>query len=241
MKSLIGLQDYDTRIRGLQARREQGPIKIQELELELKIIEDQQKEKVTQLEAYRRETREAERSIEGLDASMEKSNIKLSNIKSNKEYKAALKEISDLEHEKSVLEEKAIELMERIEEMEKELVVSRARTEAVQKEFEKNREDIQKEMKALEQDLEFLEKGRGQFCQDVDEKLLKTYNSLRDRKKGVAISPVIKGVCQGCHLGIPPQKFNELIRGDEMMNCPNCGRIVYWGEDIRLQCSAEET
>jgi len=64
---------------------------------------------------------------------------------------------------------------------------------------------------------------------------------LRLKKGGIAISPVIKGVCQMCHLGIPPQKFNELIKGETLMTCPNCMRIIYWGEDERYQLKREET
>ena len=48
---------------------------------------------------------------------------------------------------------------------------------------------------------------------------------------GQAISSVIQGVCQICHMGIPPQKFNELMRGEALMTCPNCNRMIYWGGD----------
>jgi predicted nucleic acid-binding Zn-ribbon protein len=40
-------------------------------------------------------------------------------------------------------------------------------------------------------------------------------------------------------MAIPPQKFNELIRGDKLMNCPNCARIMYWAEDERYQDNPE--
>jgi len=41
---------------------------------------------------------------------------------------------------------------------------------------------------------------------------------------------VIDAICQGCHLGIPPQQYNNLIKGDSPESCPNCNRIIYWEE-----------
>jgi uncharacterized protein len=45
------------------------------------------------------------------------------------------------------------------------------------------------------------------------------------------VGSVIGGVCQLCHINLPPQAFNEIKRGNSLMSCPNCHRIVYWGED----------
>jgi predicted nucleic acid-binding Zn-ribbon protein len=41
-------------------------------------------------------------------------------------------------------------------------------------------------------------------------------------------------------MGIPPQKFNELIRGKDLMSCPYCMRIIYWGEDEGLKEAVEK-
>jgi predicted nucleic acid-binding Zn-ribbon protein len=111
---------------------------------------------------------------------------------------------------------------------------SRARLEELIGKFEKERIAVLKQMEALDSDIEVLEKERVRFCQAIDVELLKRYNFLKERKGGLAVSPVIKGVCQTCHLGIPPQKFNELIRCQELLKCPNCHRMIYWGEDERF-------
>ena len=73
------------------------------------------------------------------------------------------------------------------------------------------------------------------ICETIDQDLLKRYIFLRERKGGQAIGPVVSGVCQICHMGIPPQKFNELIGGDSLLTCPNCNRLIYWGEDEHYQ------
>jgi hypothetical protein len=105
----------------------------------------------------------------------------------------------------------------------------------LKKNFEIERDEILKELKVLDAVLESLENERSEFCKAIDEGLLKKYDILRQNKEGLSISPVFNGICQACHMGIPPQKFNELIRGDTLMTCPCCSRIIYWGEDERFK------
>jgi len=235
MKLLIGLQDCDIRIRDAQNKKEEKPIRIERLQKELDQSESQLKAELNQLESDRRARRGSEQEIEELENRIIKSNIKLNNIKSNKEYTAALKELAILEKEKTLLEDGLIEIMEKIETLEQKCVANKAKGELLKENFEMERDEILKELKALDEVLESLESERADFCEAVDEGLLKRYDILRQHKEGLAISPVVKGICQACHMGIPPQKFNELIRGDGLMSCPYCGRIIYWGEDERFK------
>ena len=235
MKLLIGLQDCDSRISLIQKRKEEAPAKIQTLREALEKGKSQLEAKLNQFEAYKRERRGTEQEIEYLESQIEKSKIKLNNIKSNKEYKAGLKELSELEKGKSLSEDKILEIMEQVEALEEQCAASKVEREELEASFKKKRDEILKEIKALDKSLESLENERTRFCEAIDRDLLKRYDTLRQRKGGLAISPVIKGVCQSCHMGIPPQKFNELIRGNALMACPNCSRIIYWADDEHFQ------
>ena len=235
MKLLIGLQDCDTRIKDAQNKKKEGPLKIEILQTDLAQSESELEAELNQLESNKGEKRAAELQIEELESKTVKSNIKLNNIKSNKEYKAALKELSDLEKEKALMEDKLLAIMEQIETLDKKCVVSKEKWEEIKKNLQKENVAVSKKLKSLEKVLKGLGKERAHFCQAIDESLITRYDALRRNKDGFAISSVISGVCQMCHMGIPPQKFNELIRGDTLMSCPNCTRIIYWGDDERYK------
>ncbi|MFO7737960.1 MAG: C4-type zinc ribbon domain-containing protein [Desulfatiglandaceae bacterium] len=235
MKLLIGLQGCDNRIGLIQKKKEEAPAKIKRLREALEERQARLDGELHQAEVYQRERRQTEKDIEYLESRIEKSKIKLNNIKSNKEYKAGLKELSELEKDKSLSEDKILEIMEQLEAFEGRCAAGKAEKEELEVSFERERDEVLKEIKALDESLESLENERTRFCESIDPDLLKRYDILRQRKGGLAISPVIKGVCQSCHMGIPPQKFNELIRGNALMACPNCNRIIYWGDDARFQ------
>jgi len=225
----------------IEKKKKEGPVKIQELDRTLRASEEEMKGAGEQVEDHKRKRRQIERDIDVLESRIAKSHVKLSNIKSNKEYQAAIKEIEDLKAEKMLLEDQVLELMEQIESVDKRRLAVQGEHEKLAKDVEKSRNTILKEIEKLDRELENFQKERDRLCQVLDESLLKTYHLLKDRKGGIAISSVIKGVCQGCHLGIPPQKFNELIRGGELMNCPHCRRIIYWGEAEVYKNAAENS
>lgn len=235
MKLLIALQAYDIRIKEKLALKEKGPAAVQKREEALAAAEALLREEMDKLEAHDTLSRETEREIQDLDERLKKAEVKLSSIASNKEYKAALKEIEGIKREKEALEISVIELMEQKDELVSACDDNQEKAREMKKEFDQDKKQILKDMKVLEKDLRALEKARKRCCKSTDQSLLKKYDMLRGHKAGVAITSVIKGVCQACHMAIPPQKFNELIRGDKLMNCPSCARIMYWGEDERYQ------
>lgn len=235
INDLIFLQDCDNRIQEIINRKNEGPLRIKKLEDELNSDESKFQEEYNRLELLKKDRRAIEQEIQDYEDKMEKSAIKLSNIKSNKEYRAALKEIEDFKKSKLQTEDKAIQFMEEIDDLEKKCRENKEKQAELITKFEKERDVISKELDGLDREFKSLEKKRDDFAKTIDQELLKRYLFLKDHKRGRAISPVVGGVCQACHMGMPPQKFNESIKGQSLLTCPNCDRIIYWGEDEHYQ------
>lgn len=231
IRLLIQLQDCDNRMKVIRKRKEEGPVKIKRAEDDLRNAEREIDEESAKLDALKKERRKIEQEVQELDGKIEKSGLKLSQIKSNKEYTAALKEIDELKKIKFITEDKIIAMMEKVAQLDQKLAEHNSRLKELQAETEKNKQKILEEIAVLEKELDSLERKRQVFINEMDADLLKKYLFLCERRNGLAISAVVTGVCQTCHMGIPPQKFNELIRGNNLMTCPHCHRIMYWGED----------
>ncbi|HEY0190471.1 MAG TPA: C4-type zinc ribbon domain-containing protein, partial [Kofleriaceae bacterium] len=60
----------------------------------------------------------------------------------------------------------------------------------------------------------------------VEKQWLKIYDTLV-AKRGNAVAAVVKGVCRGCHMALPPQLNNILARMHSIETCPRCGRLIY--------------
>lgn len=243
IRLLIGLQECDLKISDIENKKEKLPRKIESISKRMDKVKKELQDQSINLDTLKKERRQVEMDIDDMETKIKKSNEKLSSIKTNKEYRAVLKEIDELGEEKARLEDRLLEIMETIESAEKTYNIIKKKVKKEEKSFEKEKEEILKEEKALESEIDRLKNQREKLCKkinSIDGSLLEKYDFLRLRKGGIAISPVIKGVCQTCHLGIPPQKFNELIKGDNLMTCPHCMRIIYWGDDERYQDKREE-
>ena len=129
--------------------------------------------------------------------------------------------------------------MEEIEELQKVCLENDTRQKQLNETFEEVKKKIEREIDDLNGNLEVFQKKRDTLKASIEKDLLEKYLFLWERKQGVAISPVTDGVCQTCHMGIPPQKFNELRKGDVLMSCSNCKRIIYWADDAHYQVTTE--
>ena len=60
--------------------------------------------------------------------------------------------------------------------------------------------------------------------------LLRRYEAVL-KKKGSAIARTTDGDCQACHVALPPQLFQKVLRRETFEECPMCHRILYfWSE-----------
>ncbi len=232
--TLIRLQACDRRIQEIQNRQADAPARLRSLEEALQAEESALGAELEYLEARKKARRALEREIDELEQKAIKAQRKLTQIKSNKEYQAALKEIDDLKYQKTGLEDRVLEIMEEMETLEARAASARKRIKQAKAHYKEDHRRLQAELSSLAKELEGLQAKRSRLCQGVEPKWLQRYEAIRAHKEGLAVSPVIKEVCQACHLGIPPQKFRELIRCEDLMSCPNCKRIIYWGEDKEL-------
>ncbi len=158
-----------------------------------------------------------------------KSEAKLSSVKTNKEYQSSLKEIDDLENINSKIEDDMIEFLDRIEEAENVLKAKTTEFSELETQMKTEKEIIQKEAEEGRHRLGNLDAEWETVSGDIKAEVLATYNQIKENQAyKIGIVAVKDAVCQGCHMNIPPQMYNELQRGDSLKRCPLCERIIYW-------------
>lgn len=232
IKVIIELQDCDNRIRGLEKKKAEAPLRLQALSDEMELVSRGFQEDDQRLEAATAERRSLEHEVDELEGKILKSNEKLSSIKSNKEYTAALKEIESLTEKKTLLEDNILQYIEEIDSLAESCKRNKEQLETLRNRFERQKKETREELMDLDKEIEKMNKKRSGISAMADPPFLRHYQLLREKLGPSAISPVIGGVCRTCNMGIPPQMFNELMKCVELTSCPHCNRIIYWGEDL---------
>ena len=163
-------------------------------------------------------------------ASIEKSNTKLRAVKTNKEYQSTLKEIEELQKKNSATEDQMIELLDQIESQEDAVKKQAAELARFIQTCNQKKNAIVEKIGQEEQTGQQLQKKKEQIRTTVDSKIMAIFDDVKTKVRGMAVVPVQQEVCMGCHMNIPPQLYNELLRYDELRFCPHCHRIIYWKE-----------
>jgi uncharacterized protein len=228
LEKLLVLQDRDRRIAQLKAERTRIPEQIT-------VAEERLKAESTQLDSLRDQAKhiEAERKKLEIDAESKRAQIakyrtQLSQIKSNTEYQALLKEIAKVEEEIDEIETHELEVMEKGDQLQPAVKTEQVALKEVASKVETERADLQKRVAMIEQELEQLQAERQKLTQEVDTGALNRYERLMRSKNDFAIVPIRNGNCGGCHLHIPPQLVHNAKHGTELTSCDYCGRILYW-------------
>jgi len=87
--------------------------------------------------------------------------------------------------------------------------------------------DLGEKSKALEARLGELSKERAGLAEKMDEDLLDRFERLFVSKGDSAIVAVEHGFCTGCHMRLTTATVNAAEAGKEIVNCEQCGRILF--------------
>jgi len=227
---LLMIQTIDARLNEIQREREESPKEMVKLKEDLDLSKSSMEQDLSSLEELKKKSRSVERELEELETKIKKSKLRLNEVKSNKEYQAVLREIEEIRELTLNKEEDVIAWMEEIELQEKECAQNDMRWKESQEEYKKRETAFLKRNEDLDQEVRSSSEERLKLSQVVDKDLLKRYTTLRSNIKNRVVASAVDGVCQGCHLGIPPQQYNDLIKGDSLQSCPNCNRMIYWAQ-----------
>jgi hypothetical protein len=77
--------------------------------------------------------------------------------------------------------------------------------------------------KAVDRDAQM----RKELAATIDGSLMRRYEFILSRRGGMAVVAVRDGTCQGCHMHVPPQLFNQILKGEEVFACPSCNRLLF--------------
>ena len=156
------------------------------------------------------------------------SNVKKSkDITTEKEMKALSLE-EDIAKEKMTFANEEIERLQNINETTKSLLDEASeKVKALTEEFTAMNEVVSVERAEIEQSKGKLFVEREKLSRNLEQKVLAFYEKIRIWAGNTAVVPVKKQACYGCYMKLNDKTYSEVIKADEICNCPHCGRILY--------------
>ena len=190
--------------------------------------------------------------IDDLKSKRTKNNIHLSELKTKLDSIAKKnkdvtneKELKALQLEEEIAKEQVSFANEEIERLDKLTAAKEEKLKEFQEKLKVEEEDI-KEIRVVVEDTiaqinnernEVYAK-RSELLSQFDNKILTFYEKIKRWAKDTEVVPVKKQACYGCFMKINDKTYAEVLRGEEIVNCLHCGRILYKGEEETVTTEA---
>jgi hypothetical protein len=229
LEQLIALQNADTNIRRLQAELESTPRRRAEIENEF----DQRAFEFKALEQARDAARAAraqlEKELAEQRARAEKAERDLMSSTNSKSYEAAIREADAAKKQIADLETKVLEQMEAGEAAEKSLAERAQEFSSLLSEREARLRAFEEEARARAEEVEARRRERERLFASLPPGIKSQYQRIAARiRNGVVMAEARNGSCSACFIALRPQVMSQVRRGEQIVTCDNCNRILYY-------------
>ena len=227
LEQLLILQDREQKIRQIRTEIETVPLRRKSLEAQLA-------ESKASVETLRQRVRQAEVDRKKLELDVGTRAESVSRLKTqqyqtrkNDEFQAIGHEIERYENEIRKIEDDELELMVLADKIKADLTAEETKAAATRDSTARQTADLDEKSKALESQLQGLTTERSNLATKIDEDLLARFERLFKSKGDAAVVAIEHGVCTGCHMKVTTATAAGVKAGKEIVNCENCGRILY--------------
>lgn len=225
---LTKLQKFDDRLRSL--RREQQALPLQLEAPERAHNEACEKLQTVQAEIKRneRQQHDLEMELQSTQDALDKGQLKLHEVKTNREYGAVLAEIDAGKQRMMSLEDQLLQLMEQAEQKRQAKRLQEQRVQAAHDALQEQGRVVEQASEVLGQEILAEREKRNQTAVGLDIELLEVYEKLAAQNDGSVVVHLRDGVCGGCHLKVQPQLVSEIRLQESLHTCPHCRLILLW-------------
>ncbi len=232
LKKILDIQELDMkmlRLMRLKKERKRELDNIHSLRTDLKARIEEREGAVKE---HKKDIRAYETRIEELEAQLKKLSSQQAAVKKLEEFNALSQQITTAEREKSHTEQLCSDLTDKLdeelaalEELQKNLSSTEESSKILEGELHESIGKINTEGRELKEKRDALKDG-------PSAERMRIYERLFGNKQDRVIVPIANRVCSGCHIVLTAQHENMVRRGEKLVTCEHCSRILFWQDSV---------
>lgn len=226
LEALTELQAIDSQLDELKKVRGALPEEVRDLEDENAGYETRIQKYKQEIGALDDEIEKNKQAIKDSEKLIKKYEEQQMNVRNNREYDAITKEIELQRLEIQISEKRITESRAKIEGKQNDIDQTDQLLQERSKDLDSKKNELQLIVSESEEEEQKLLKEREKAAGQVEDRLYKSYNKIRNNaKNGLAVVPVRRGACGGCFNVVPPQRQADVREKKKLIVCEHCGRI----------------
>jgi predicted nucleic acid-binding Zn-ribbon protein len=227
LRALYDLQLIDKRVDEIRNLRGELPLEVEDLEDEITGLE-------TRVANLNNDVADLEKEISDRKLQMRESLEKITkyeeqqkNVRNNREFDAISKEVEFQQLEIQLAEKRTKEFEAKIANKNEVIAQSDERLAERKKHLEFKRKELDGIMAETQKEEELLLKKSEELRTDVEERLIKAYDRIRNStRNGLAVVSIERGASAGSFFVIPPQRQLEIAQRKKIITDEHSGRIL---------------
>ncbi|MEP6903779.1 MAG: C4-type zinc ribbon domain-containing protein [Actinomycetota bacterium] len=228
LEKLVDLQITDTKIRRLKKTIETADERRASIEQEFEQHASSIREIQTQRDNLQAERGKLEAETALQKDYFERASRNLKHAQNQKEYETAMRDTDTVQKQINTLETQALEKMTAIEEVEKTLEERADEINSLESKRDAAIKEFEKEISKAKKEFDSETVKREKVFVTLPKNLASVYDRFAQRSRdGIAVAEVINGSCSACYIKLRPHIQMEVRRGDQIITCENCSRILY--------------
>ena len=228
IEQLIVLQEVDDEILTLSEEIEQAPKELSDLEAQMSEFDERRDRIDEKMSILKEQKKKLSFEIEEDAGKIKKSKNKLMMVGNTKEYHAMMREMDSLEKLNRMRDDEQEAVRDELLRQDEATEALTEEMSGVKEQYSALKTTLDERLAKAQKKLDTLGRKRKKACKAVPPPILGRYEFIRERMENPVIVPVADGVCAGCNIMIPPQSYNDLQKGHQILSCPNCQRLIYW-------------
>lgn len=231
LQRLIELQKLDTRLDELTEKLGDLPETVKTLEIQIKNEKEQNGIRKTSIDENATLSRSSSAKIEDLKEKISKYKEQLFLVTTNREYDALTAEIEFNEAAIREAEDQVLQSEEENERLTKAHEDSVTNIGEMEKKLEEAKGSLAATQKETEEEKAVLESKREELVKQIPRNYYSVYSRVRKARNGLAVVPLLRDACSGCHNRVIPQKRVDIYKKNQVITCDFCGRFLFAAEE----------
>lgn len=238
LSQLVELQELDLEIHRIADRLAGIPGEREQIENEFNAYAADYLRLKTRHEETILERKQLEVELADTQQSSDKYKQDLMRVRNEKEYVTVLREIDAAKKHISALETEILKRMEENEQLEADLKVYTP-------DIERKREEVDRQLAVLADEhadgelrITSLTARRDALAAAIPRSLLAVYERVARLRRGQALAEVRDSTCTACRMRVRPKIFSDVRKGDQLIACDNCSRILFYRPDSMQSAEA---
>lgn len=224
---LFALQDIDLALDAAKTRLaeiEEGLTESDKL-IEARALVEEKQQRLDELKSRQSDE---EATVEDIRAKAENVDKKLygGTVTNAKELGDLHADFKMLNNQASQAEDKLLATLVEFDEADADLTAAQAAFADVNARWEEDQGRLRAEKAEVEPEIARLESERDEAAAEIDQRALRLYDLLRERRAGMAVAKVQRGMCGGCRISLPSAALTRARGANELVQCVSCERIL---------------